>query len=51
MYDKSTMVVYGFFHNRKMAESRAKDVKKFNPEIELLIFSFRMNDFIEQSLK
>ena len=51
VYDKSTMIVYGFFHNTQMAESRAKDLKKSNPELKLSIFPFRMNDFIEMSLK
>ena len=51
VYDKSTMIVYGFFYNKQMAESRAKDVKKSNPELKLSIFPFRMNDFIEMSLK
>jgi len=51
VYDKSTMVVYGFFYNRQNAESRAKFLKKSNPELKLSIFPFRMNDFIEMSLK
>ena len=51
VYDKSTMIVYGFFHNKQMAESRAKDLKKSNLELKLTIFPFKMNDFIEMSLK
>lgn len=51
VYDKSTMTVYGFFYNKQMAESRAKDVRKSNPELKLSIFPFRLNDYIQTSLK
>ena len=50
VYDKTTMIVYGFFHNKQMADSRAKDLKKSNPELKLSIFPFKMNDFIETKL-
>lgn len=50
VYDPTTFIVYGFFHNEKMADSRVKDLKKTNPDATLKVFPYNMNVYISNQL-